>query len=38
LGKPLPIIDDAILADIFNQEEIGIKEEFNAKIGFGLAS
>jgi hypothetical protein len=38
LEKPFPIIADTILADIFNQEQVGVKEESKAKIGYGLAS
>ena len=38
LGKHYPINCDTILADIFNQEDNGVRAESNAKIGFGLAS
>ena len=37
LGKPFPITGDTILADIFNQEQVCMKEESNLKIGFNLA-
>jgi len=38
IGKPLAINADTILANIFNQEHIGVTEESNAKIGYGLPS
>lgn len=38
LGNSIPILSDTILADIFNQDQIGVKEDANSKIGFDLIS
>lgn len=38
IGKPLAINADTILANIFNQEQIGVKDEPNTKIGYGIPS